>query len=260
MISDAQVARFNADGYVLIKALLDKDETELLRREARKDPAIATHAVDREDGEGGKSRITLWNEAGDDFFGMISRSERVVNAMERFLDGEVYHYHSKMMQKEPFKGGAWIWHQDYGYWYKNGCLFPYMASCFIAVDPCTRENGCLQVLRGSHLMGRIEHIQVAGQTGADPERTKEAEKILEKVYVEMEPGDALIFHCNLLHRSDQNTSPNPRWALICCYNAARNNPYKESGHPRYTPLVKVADSAIKQAGERVLNEGLQFLR
>ncbi|MEX2561285.1 MAG: hypothetical protein WD403_15285, partial [Pirellulales bacterium] len=51
---------------------------------------------------------------------------------------------------------------------------------------------------------------------------------------------------NLLHRSDQNTSANPRWSLICCYNAARNDPYKESRHPRYTPLVKTTDSAIKE--------------
>ena len=57
----------------------------------------------------------------------------------------------------------------------------------------------------------------------------------------MEPGDALFFHCNLLHRSDQNRSEHPRWSMICCYNAARNDPYKESHHPRYTPLRKVPD-------------------
>jgi hypothetical protein len=28
------------------------------------------------------------------------------------------------MQKEPRVGGAWEWHQDYGYWYKNGFLYP----------------------------------------------------------------------------------------------------------------------------------------
>jgi ectoine hydroxylase len=64
----------------------------------------------------------------------------------------------------------------------------------------------------------------------------------------MEPGDALFFHPNLLHRSDRNNSECPRWSMICCYNAARNNPYKESHHPRYTPLEKVEDSAILAAG------------
>jgi ectoine hydroxylase-related dioxygenase (phytanoyl-CoA dioxygenase family) len=71
-------------------------------------------------------------------------------------------------------------------------------------------------------------------------------KVMELVYAEMEPGDALFFHCNTLHRSDQNKSPDPRWSLICCYNAARNNPYKESNHPRYELLEKVPDEALKE--------------
>jgi hypothetical protein len=109
-------------------------------------------------------------------------------------------------------------------------------------------------------MGRIEHGRFGDQTGADPERTDEAKKVLETVYVELDPGDGLFFHCNTLHRSDQNKSPNPRWSLICCYNAARNNPYKESHHPRYTPLEKVDDSAIKNAGTKLFPEGTKFLR
>jgi ectoine hydroxylase-related dioxygenase (phytanoyl-CoA dioxygenase family) len=70
----------------------------------------------------------------------------------------------------------------------------------------------------------------------------------------MEPGDALFFHCNLLHRSDKNRSPNPRWSLICCYNAARNNPYKESHHPRYTPIKKVPDTLIRTVGIKRFEE------
>ena len=53
-----------------------------------------------------------------------------------------------------------------------------------------------------------------------------------------------------MHRSDQNRSDQPRWSMICCYNAARNNPYKESHHPRYTPLSIVPDSAVRQAGAK----------
>jgi len=68
--------------------------------------------------------------------------------------------------------------------------------------------------------------------------------------VEMDPGDVVFFDANLLHRSDQNKSDKPRWSMICCYNAARNDPYKESHHPRYTPLAKVADAAIRAAGLR----------
>jgi ectoine hydroxylase-related dioxygenase (phytanoyl-CoA dioxygenase family) len=164
------------------------------------------------------------------------------------LGGEVYHYHSKVIMKDPKIGGAWAWHQDYGYWYMFGALFPLLGSAYIAMDPATRENGCLQVVRGSHQLGRIDHVLTGEQAGADRERVGEILKKMELVHVEMEPGDTLFFHCNLLHRSDQNRSENPRWSLICCYNAARNDPYKTDKHPGYTKLHKVPDTAIKEAG------------
>ena len=71
----------------------------------------------------------------------------------------------------------------------------------------------------------------------------------------MEPGDAVFFHANTLHRSDMNRSDNPRWSMICCYNAARNDPYKDSHHPRYTPLSVVPDGRIKDVGVRRFAEG-----
>jgi hypothetical protein len=91
-------------------------------------------------------------------------------------------------------------------------------------------------------------VLTGDQAGADRERVDEILQRLPLIYVEMEPGDALFFDANLLHRSDQNRSDNPRWSMICCYNAARNNPYKESHHPCYTPLNKLPDSAILDAG------------
>lgn len=249
-LSDEQVARFHANGFVMVADLFDREEIDLLRRIARADQALVEGAAGRRDGQGGVVKLTVRNELGDDIYGAIVRCRRVVDAMERLLDGEVYHYHHKMILKEPRVGGAWEWHQDYGYWYNNGCLYPHMASCMIAVDRATRENGCLQVLRGSHHLGRIDHGKVGDQTGADPERVEAAGRRLELVHCEMDPGSAIFFHCNLLHRSDQNRSPEPRWAFICCYNAARNDPYKESRHPRYSYLEKCPDEKVKEIGRR----------
>lgn len=62
--------------------------------------------------------------------------------------------------------------------------------------------------------------------------------------------DDLFFPANLSHRSDQNRSDNPRWAMICCYNAARNDFHKDSRHPQYTPLRKVKDEEILQAAAK----------
>ena len=257
-LSEKQLAAFHDEGYLIVRGVFDAEEADILRAAAAADQSFKENAYDLEDGEGGKAQLVLWNSAGEDLWGAIARSERIVNAMEQLLGDEVYHYHSKMSIKQPRTGGAWSWHQDYGYWYQNGCLWPDMGSAFIAVDPNTRENGCLQVLKGSHKLGRIEHGRYGDQTGADPERTAEATKVMEIVYVELDPGDTLYFHSNLLHRSDQNTSDSQRWSLICCYNTKHNNPYKESHHPFYQPLEKLADSAIKEMGAKLFEEGADF--
>jgi len=205
-----QIQQFNRDGYVLVPDLFDEEEMDLLLTIGKHDPQIGQQASGRLDLSSNETKLWITSSLDEDIYTAFVRSPRVVDPMEQLLEGEVYHYHHKMMLKEPFVGGAWEWHQDYGYWYSNDCLFPYMASCLIAIDRATPENGCLQVIRGSHHMGRIDHGKAAGQTGADLDRVTEALKHLDLVHCEMEPGSALFFHCNLLHRSDANKSPNPR--------------------------------------------------
>lgn len=117
----------------------------------------------------------------------------------------------------------------------------------------------MQVLKASHRLGRIEHGRFGQQTGADPERVAEAAKILEKVYCVMEPGDGLYFHSNLLHASDPNSSEEPRWGLLCCYNTKHNDPWFESHHPSYTPLDVLPDSCIVEMGARGSAESQTFL-
>ena len=157
ILTTEQRAGFERDGYVLARGLFDAEEARLLREAMEKDPAIAAHFYDRHDATGAATKMVTWNHPGDSVYGMAARCARMVDTMEDLLGGEVYHYHSKLTAKEPYEGGAWEWHQDYGYWYNNGCLFPLMASCMVALDRTTRANGCLQVMRGSHLMGRIDH-------------------------------------------------------------------------------------------------------
>jgi ectoine hydroxylase-related dioxygenase (phytanoyl-CoA dioxygenase family) len=246
--SIADINHFDNEGYVLIPQLFDAREANILQAVARGDETLRARATTRSDAQGGSTTLALANELDDDLYARIVRSRRVAENMAKFLRDEVYHYHHKMMLKEPFVGGAWEWHQDYGYWYNFGCLYPTMASCFIAVDRATRANGCLQVIPRSHHLGRMDHGKVGGQTGADAERVAAVLERLPIMHVEMEPGDGLFFHGNLLHRSDQNTSPDPRWALICCYNTRTNDPYKPSRHPNYTPLELLDDQLVFEAG------------
>jgi ectoine hydroxylase len=247
-LSPQELQSYRERGFVTIPQLLDEEETARIVAVAEQDQELAAHAFDRADGEGGRVRLALWNHPGDDIYGVLSRTARLVDRAEDILGGEVYHYHSKLILKDPAVGGAWAWHQDYGYWYENGLLAPDLVSVFVALDPATRENGCLQVVPKSHRLGRIDHGRTGDQAGADPERVAHVVARFGVEHIELGAGDALFFHPNLLHRSDQNTSRRRRWALICCYNAASNEPVKAHHHPGYTPLAKLPDSALRAAG------------
>jgi ectoine hydroxylase-related dioxygenase (phytanoyl-CoA dioxygenase family) len=247
-ISREQISAFDSDGYLLVPKLFDEDEMRGLLEIAKADGQLVGESYARKDAAGGETRLALRNDLDDSsVYSAIVRSERIVSTMETLLRDDVYHYHHKMMLKEPRVGGAWEWHQDYGYWYENGCLYPDMASCLIAVDRASRQNGCLQVIRGSHKMGRINHGKTGEQAGADEARVAAALARLELVYCEMAPGDALFFHANLLHRSDQNKSEMPRWSLISCYNTRHNDPYITGGrHPNYSRLERWSDDRVRQ--------------
>lgn len=251
-LTAAQRSDFDCDGYVIVPELFNQQEMAGLLSYAKSDQALAAESYVRKDSTGAETRLALRNDLDDtSLYTAVVRSQRVAGVMHELLGDEVYHYHHKMMLKEPRVGGAWEWHQDYGYWYNFGCLYPDMGSCLIAVDRATKANGCLQVLRGSHKIGRIDHVKTGEQVGADPVRVEAALARHELVYCELGPGDAVFFHGNLLHRSDQNTSEFARWSLICCYNTRHNDPFLAGGrHPNYSPLEVWPDDRVREIMEQ----------
>jgi ectoine hydroxylase-related dioxygenase (phytanoyl-CoA dioxygenase family) len=246
VITLEQALTFDRDGFLLVDDLFSAEEVEVLLAAVDEASRIAQHTFELKDTGGRASRLSLWMDVGDDVFGAVTASPRIVNAARALLREDVYHWHSKVMLKEPRQGGAWEWHQDYGYWYGDGCPYPRLLSCMVALNAATRENGCLKVLVGSHLLGRLDHGRVGSQTGADAERIAALEARLPVRYMEARPGSALFFHCNLLHASEPNLSDRPRRAYICCYNAFSNIPVLGKGHGQPAPIPAVADDAILQ--------------
>ncbi len=244
-----QIKQYNKEGYIIIKNFCSKEEVDKMYRIAVHDNAMAKNALDLNDQTGKKTKLSLWFTPGNDIFGYLTRSERVVNRVAQILesDAPVCHFHSKLMQKEPKVGGAWEWHQDYGYWYKNQFMFPnQLVSVMVALTPANKQNGCIQVIKGSHKLGRVNHGFTGEQVGADMTMVENALKTMELVYVEIEPGDALFFHSNILHRSEANNSDNPRWSIISCYSAQSNLAYNETSTSWQEPISVVPDIAILQ--------------
>src|SRR5438309_968787 len=63
-------------------------------------------------------------------------------------------YHDQGRYKPALHGDEVPWHQDNGYWKLEP---PGAASCWIALDDATLENGCMWVIPGSHLVGDAPH-------------------------------------------------------------------------------------------------------
>ena len=246
-LTPQQIASFHKDGYVIVKNFLEPKAVEKLYGTAIGDNAMENNAINVTDQTGKNSKLSLWFTPGNDVFGYLTRSERIVNSIAALLDSDapVCHFHSKLMQKEPKVGGAWEWHQDYGYWYKNQFMFPdQLISVMVALTPANKQNGCLQVIKGSHKLGRINHGFAGEQVGADMVMVNNALKTMDLVYVEIEPGDALFFHSNILHRSEANLSDHPRWSIISCYASQSNLAYNEVSTSWKTPIELVPDNAI----------------
>src|SRR5882724_8249685 len=251
MLNAAQTAEFNEKGFTYARGLFAPDEVDLLTRAMAEDPAVRSSILDRRDGEGRSTRIALWNRAGDSVYGLAEHCQRMVDTSAALLGGPVYHYQSKLTAKEPEVGGAWEWHQDYGYWYYNGCLRPDLLSVMIALDKTTRENGCLQVASGSHKLGRIDHTPLSPtQNEVDPKRMPHILEHCPVEYCELDKGDALIFHCNAIHRSDANRSASRRWTLLICYNRVDNDTIIKSDDRNFVPLEAVDDEELRRAGLR----------
>lgn len=246
-LSPEQIATYHSHGYVVIKNFCSPAEIDKLYATALQDDAMKKNALDLNDRSGKKTKLSLWFTPGNDVFGYLTRSKKIVDAVSVLMnsDAPVCHFHSKLMQKEPRVGGAWEWHQDYGYWYKNQFMFPdQLISVMVALTPANKENGCLQVIKGSHKIGRVNHGFTGEQVGADMVMVNNALQTMELVYCELNAGDALFFHPNTLHRSEANLSENPRWSIISCYSSQSNLAYNETSVSWKTPVSIVPDEAI----------------
>lgn len=260
-LTKEEIASYHTDGYIILKSFCSLQEADKLYQTALQDDAMQKNSLDLNDQTGKKTRLSLWFTPGENVFGYLTRSEKMIKSVAPLLDSQapVCHFHSKLMQKEPKVGGAWEWHQDYGYWYKNQFMFPdQLISVMVALTPANKQNGGLQVIKGSHKLGRVNHGFAGEQVGADMIMVENALKTMELVYCELEPGDALIFHSNLLHRSEANLSDHPRWSIISCYCSQSNLAYNETSTAWKTPVKTVPDVAILEwePGKNIVSDFL----
>ena len=116
--------------------------------------------------------------------------------------------------KPPRVSGDKPWHQDAAYF--RGSDPGLMFGVWIALDPATRENGCMEVIPGSHLRGPAPHVPAEdiNLCTIRPDLVR----LADRVALPMEPGDVLIFHSLIHHYTAANRSDRRRRALQFHYH------------------------------------------
>ena len=113
-------------------------------------------------------------------------------------------------------GGGVAWHQDLSYF--AFLARPAALTIRVALTPCTRENGCLRVLSGSHRWGLQRDLTFGGQSSVEDSLESVAPSLRgaardAEVLLELQPGDVSLHHCLTFHSSGPNPAGAPRKTL-----------------------------------------------
>ncbi|MBS13803.1 MAG: hypothetical protein CME19_19690 [Gemmatimonadetes bacterium] len=101
------------------------------------------------------------------------------------------------------------WHQDFNYWPLEP---PVICSAWIAVDPSTVENSCVQVIPGSHRKV-IPHVKADEDMVFQEMGDEKYYDANDAVDLEMQPGEFILFNERTLHHSHPNSSDKRRIGL-----------------------------------------------
>jgi len=150
----------------------------------------------------------------------------VTSLVRQFLGDDLLVKYAACFLKPPRVGSSTPWHQDNALW-RDGELDNF--NLWMAIDAATRENGCMQMIPGTHTWPIIEHQSYPDGVHAEIPR-EHMEEVLAKhdvIHAELDPGDMICWRSSLYHFSPPNHSDQSRIAVAAVYNSlamARANP------------------------------------
>ncbi len=226
-LTSEQLEQYENDGYLIIRKLLNKDELtkiqairQRVEAEAHEHGSTYQHGAALYDLEpvssdptGKKMALRKIQEVYhvEPDFKAVAASDKILDIVAELIGPDIYYHSSKLMFKPAHGGRRKPWHQDFAYWQEMNTR---QVTVWSAIDGATRENGCIQVIPGSHKQGLIPHHHLEDYMvdESDIDSTQ-------VVYAEMEPGDVLFFNVLTLHASAPNNSDKPRLSTIIDFDS-----------------------------------------
>ncbi len=229
LFTEAQRAQFEERGYAYLGQVLDHDELGVLQ--ARIDAIMLGEIpydnmrfqLDSEDGVYGHAPPETIGHKGstlayrkimdleqDPLFLRYMQHPLFRQITDHYIGESVSIFRAMFMNKPAERGTELPWHQDVG-WGWGVDTMPTI-TVWTALDPSTRENGCMQVVPGSHKHGVIaeRHFPSAEELA----RYAPEEQVVD---LEAAPGEVILLHNLLLHRSGTNPSGQSRRAFSIAY-------------------------------------------
>jgi ectoine hydroxylase len=211
-LTPSQLNQFERDGWLMLENLFSAEEVATLMNDVPRIFALRRDEVVREkDGETPRSAFAA--QTYSDPFRRLGRHPRLIEPVQKILDGPVYLHQFKVNAKAAFDGDVWQWHQDYGTWQRDdGMPEPRALNIALFLEDVTTFNGPLMFIPGSHNDG----VLGAGHdtaTTSYPLWTLDQKTVAalanEKGMVAPlgKAGSVLMFHSNLVHGSPGNMSP-----------------------------------------------------
>ena len=121
----------------------------------------------------------------------------------------------KLNVKRAEHGGPIVLHQDYPYWVNVAEDPGQVGTAILFLDDATRENGCLEVVPGSHREGLGQRQRVDGF--GSMEMDSETYDVSRLTPIEVPAGSVIYFGSLLVHRSAPNRTRADRRALLYSY-------------------------------------------
>lgn len=150
-----------------------------------------------------------------------------------------------------------LWHQDGGYTYnvhRDGDHSAdtvdalRMVNVWSPLVSAREDNGCMQFIPGTHLIGMARHedrefyLEIT-QEDLEP-------YVDQAVSIELDPGDIVLFHNMLYHQGLPNRSGQVRWSMDWRYQDARQ-PTLRSTKGHLARSLRHPDEVVRDAGDWV---------
>jgi ectoine hydroxylase-related dioxygenase (phytanoyl-CoA dioxygenase family) len=221
---------YKRDGVVPLRQFFSSEEVKRVRQELEtytRDvaPRLAASEVTFE--ADGRSARNLWHmEQHSPFFAHLARQPEILDVIRPLLRGEPVNLGVETFSKPARIGSGVPPHQDNAYFCQQP---PDVLTVWVAMDAATEENGPVYYARGSHRLGMLTH-QASGVKGNSIGLADKFEHTNPFIGL-LEPGDALIHHCQTVHYSGPNRTDHPRCGLLMVYRGA---------HTMTDPALKAA--------------------